>query len=85
MYKKDFCFIDPLLGEYRRLTTTKNAEISEVGDSGGPWFYNNTAHGVHSAVIKYAIPGSGDPLLWRDTFTVIYALNATLGLGLYYG
>ncbi len=85
VYRKDFCFIDPIKGEYCRLTTTKNAETSDIGDSGGPWFNNHTAHGVHTHVIKYANPGSGDPLLWRDTFTVIYALNATLGLGLYYG
>ena len=86
VYKKDFCFIDPILGEYCRLTTTKTAEVSEVGDSGGPWFYNHTAHGVLTHVIKYADPDfPGDPKIWRDTFTVVYALNAALGLGLYYG
>ncbi|MGN9914704.1 S1 family peptidase [Phytohabitans sp. LJ34] len=33
---------------------TMTADISEDGDSGGPWFYGNTALGIHHGQYRYA-------------------------------
>lgn len=52
---------------------------ADSGDSGGPWFYGNTAYGIHS----------GYKSIWgftRDVFTpvhtnLLFGLNIVLILG----
>jgi streptogrisin C len=44
---------------------------AEGGDSGGPWFYNNTAYGIHQG-------GKYWNLKWRDLYTPVVYLPSAL-------
>ncbi|WP_111719089.1 trypsin-like serine protease [Homoserinimonas sp. OAct 916] len=37
------------VGPLACVTAVQNGGQSQPGDSGGPWFLNNTAYGIHSA------------------------------------
>lgn len=59
-------------GDYCRLTAMHN-RYADLGDSGGPWYYGNTAYGIHSGYKWWNFKS-------RDLFTPVTYLNEALGV-----
>lgn len=53
--------------------TAMKSRITDTGDSGGPWFYGNTAYGIHHG-------GKTILFIWRSLFTPTYNLRDALGV-----
>ncbi len=49
-----------------------NGDVAEGGDSGGPWYWNNTAVGVHHGACHTVF---GDAFTPVDNLTKYHSLN----------
>lgn len=69
VYQRNHC-----LGNRCHLTLTEN-HYAKGGDSGGPWFWGNTAYGIHSGSKNY-------PWTWsaRSSFTPVTYLDEALNV-----